>query len=65
MCEITSNVIPEEKFAARFDGLFIESNDLTQLVLGVDRDLAELQSLVDKRDEAVKRIIAEAGGDAQ
>lgn len=57
MCEIPSNVILAEEFAARFDGFSIGSNDLTQLVLGVDRDSAELRGLFDERDEAVKRMI--------
>lgn len=45
--------------AERFDGFSIGSNDLTQLVLGVDRDSAVLAPLFDERDEAVKRMIAE------
>ncbi|MDR4467596.1 MAG: phosphoenolpyruvate synthase [Nitrospira sp.] len=36
MCEIPSNVILAEEFADIFDGFSIGSNDLTQLVLGVD-----------------------------
>jgi len=59
MCEIPSNVILAEEFARRFDGFSIGSNDLTQLVLGVDRDSAELRDLFDERDEAVKRMIAD------
>ena len=59
MCEIPSNVILAEQFAERFDGFSIGSNDLTQLVLGVDRDSADLESLFDARDEAVKRMIAD------
>ena len=59
MCEIPSNVILAEQFAERFDGFSIGSNDLTQLVLGVDRDSAELRGLFDERDEAVRRMIAE------
>jgi pyruvate,water dikinase len=59
MCEIPSNVILAEEFATRFDGFSIGSNDLTQLVLGVDRDSAELAELFDERDEAVKRMIAD------
>ncbi|PWG03012.1 phosphoenolpyruvate synthase [Sphingosinicella humi] len=60
MCEIPSNVILADAFAARFDGFSIGSNDLTQLILGVDRDAAELASLFDERDEAVKRLIEQA-----
>jgi pyruvate,water dikinase len=57
MCEIPSNVLLAEEFARRFDGFSIGSNDLTQLVLGVDRDSSELAHLFDERDEAVKRMI--------
>jgi pyruvate,water dikinase len=54
MCEIPSNVILAEQFAQRFDGFSIGSNDLTQLVLGVDRDSSELSDLFEERNEAVK-----------
>ncbi|ROV58049.1 phosphoenolpyruvate synthase [Vibrio ponticus] len=57
MCEIPSNVILAEQFAARFDGFSIGSNDLTQLVLGIDRDSAELKPIFDARDDAVKCLI--------
>jgi pyruvate,water dikinase len=57
MCEIPSNVVLAEQFAARFDGFSIGSNDLTQLVLGVDRDSARLRGLFDERNEAVTRVI--------
>ena len=57
MCEIPSNVILADEFAQRFDGFSIGSNDLTQLVLGVDRDSADLAYLFDERNEAVKRMI--------
>lgn len=60
MCEIPSNVILAERFAERFDGFSIGSNDLTQLVLGVDRDSSELADVFDERDEAVKRMVREA-----
>lgn len=59
MCEIPSNIILAEKFAQRFDGFSIGSNDLTQLVLGIDRDSVELKPLFDARDEAVKIMIAQ------
>ncbi len=57
MCEIPSNVLLADKFAERFDGFSIGSNDLTQLVLGVDRDSAALADLFDEQDEAVKIAI--------
>ena len=60
MCEIPSNVILAELFAPKFDGFSIGSNDLTQLVLGVDRDSEELAGLFDERDEAVTRSISAA-----
>jgi len=59
MCEIPANVVLAEEFARRFDGFSIGSNDLTQLVLGVDRDSPALAYLFDERHEAVKRMIAQ------
>jgi pyruvate,water dikinase len=58
MCEIPSNVILAREFAQRFDGFSIGSNDLTQLILGVDRDSGKLKHLFDERDPAVMRTIA-------
>lgn len=58
MAEIPSNVILARGFAALFDGFSIGSNDLTQLVLGVDRDSERVAPLFDERDEAVKRMCA-------
>jgi pyruvate,water dikinase len=58
MCEIPSNVIMAGRFAERFDGFSIGSNDLTQLVLGVDRDSSELADLFDERNEAVREEIS-------
>jgi len=60
MCEIPANAIMAAEFAARFDGFSIGSNDLTQLVLGVDRDSGILSDLFDERDPAVKRMIEAA-----
>ena len=59
MCEIPANVFLAEEFAKRFDGFSIGSNDLTQLVLGVDRDSTILKGLFDERNEAVKTAIAQ------
>jgi pyruvate, water dikinase len=57
MAEIPANIILAREFAERFDGFSIGSNDLTQLVLGVDRDSDLLFGLFDERNEAVKRSI--------
>ena len=57
MAEIPSNIVLAEEFARRFDGFSIGSNDLTQLVLGVDRDSDEISELFDERNEAVKEMI--------
>lgn len=54
MAEIPSNIILAEEFSKLFDGFSIGSNDLTQLILGVDRDSAELAPLFDERNPAVK-----------
>jgi len=58
MAEVPSNVILADEFAQRFDGFSIGSNDLTQLVLGIDRDSDELAPLFDERNEAVKEMVA-------
>ncbi len=59
MAEIPSNIILADQFAQRFDGFSIGSNDLTQLVLGIDRDSDEMSDEFDERDPAVKRTIAD------
>jgi pyruvate,water dikinase len=58
MCEIPSNVTLAAGFAAVFDGFSIGSNDLTQLMLGVDRDSELVAHLFDERNDAVKQTIA-------
>lgn len=60
MCEIPSNVLLIEEFSNYFDGFSIGSNDLTQLVLGIDRDSALVAPLFDERNEAVKKMMAMA-----
>ena len=60
MCEIPSNVVCAAEFAEIFDGFSIGSNDLTQLMLGVDRDSQIIAHLFDERDLAVKRTISQA-----
>ena len=57
MCEIPNNVVLIDRFAEYFDGFSIGSNDLTQLVLGVDRDSEIVAFDFDERDEGVKTMI--------
>ena len=59
MCEIPSNVILAEEFADIFDGFSIGSNDLTQLILGVDRDSEIVAPIFDERNPAVMKMIAQ------
>jgi pyruvate,water dikinase len=59
MCEIPSNVILADDFAKIFDGFSIGSNDLTQLILGLDRDSELISRLYDERNPAVKDRIAD------
>jgi pyruvate,water dikinase len=65
MCEIPSNVILADEFAEIFDGFSIGSNDLTQLVLGVDRDSEIVAHIFDERNEAVKKMIVGVIGAAR
>ncbi|WP_336518410.1 phosphoenolpyruvate synthase [Pollutibacter soli] len=58
MAEIPSNAILAEKFAEVFDGFSIGSNDLTQLILGVDRDSSIINDLFSEENEAVKEMIS-------
>jgi pyruvate,water dikinase len=57
MAEIPSNAILADEFAALFDGFSIGSNDLTQLVLGVDRDSELVAPEFDERNPAVLSAI--------
>jgi len=62
MAEVPSVIFLAEKFSKYFDGFSIGSNDLTQLILGTDRDSQILPKLdkryFDERDPAVRRAIA-------
>jgi pyruvate,water dikinase len=60
MCELPANVLLAHEFLDVFDGFSIGSNDLTQLILGLDRDSGTLAHLFDERNEAVRRAIAQA-----
>ncbi len=58
MVELPTNVLLLDEFLdAGIDGVSIGSNDLTQLILGVDRDNEQLASLFDERDPAVLKAI--------
>lgn len=57
MCEIPNNVVQIDTFSRLFDGFSIGSNDLTQLVLGVDRDSEIVAFDFDERDAGVKEMI--------
>ena len=59
MCELPSNIVRALDFLQVFDGYSIGSNDLTQLVLGLDRDSGTVAYLFDERDDAVRDMIAE------
>ena len=57
MCEIPSNVILAEEYLEIFDGFSIGTNDLTQLLLGVDRDSSLVSHIYDERNPAVKKMV--------
>ncbi len=54
MVEVPSNIFLIDKFIdTGIDGISIGSNDLTQLILGVDRDNPKFGETFDERNEAV------------
>jgi pyruvate,water dikinase len=57
MCEIPNNILQIDDFAPYFDGISIGTNDLTQLILGVDRDSELVANNYDERDAGVKKMI--------
>ncbi len=58
MVEVPSNVLILDKFIeVGIDGVSIGSNDLTQLVLGIDRDSEKLADTFDERNEAVMAAV--------
>jgi pyruvate,water dikinase len=57
MCEIPSNAILADEFLQHFDGFSIGSNDMTQMVLAVDRDSGIVADAFDERDPAVKHVL--------
>jgi len=59
MAEIPSNIILADEFLEIFDGMSIGSNDLAQLILGLDRDSGIVSHVANERNEAVKKMISE------
>ncbi|MGB9763473.1 MAG: phosphoenolpyruvate synthase [Minisyncoccia bacterium] len=59
MAEIPSNVLLIDEFLDIFDGMSIGSNDLTQLIMGIDRDNSSLAKIANENNEAVKKMIRE------
>ncbi|MDD1768525.1 MAG: phosphoenolpyruvate synthase [Methanomassiliicoccales archaeon] len=59
MAEVPCNIFMAEEFADHCDGFSIGSNDLTQLIMGADRDSDRLGKMgyFDERNEAIKRAI--------
>ncbi len=60
MAEVPCNIFMADEFADHCDGFSIGSNDLTQLIMGADRDSDILAKMgyFDERNEAIKRAIA-------
>jgi len=59
MAEIPSNILLADEFLNIFDGMSIGSNDLTQLVLGLDRDSGIVTHIANENNPAVRKMIAE------
>jgi len=53
MAEVPANILMIEDFLPYVSGVSIGSNDLTQLILGIDRDSHKLAEQFDVRDPAV------------
>jgi len=59
MVEVPSTVLLIDKFIeAGIDGVSFGTNDLTMLILGIDRDDAAVQEIYDERNLAVKRALS-------
>ncbi len=59
MVEVPSTVLLIDKFIeAGVDGVSFGTNDLTMLILGIDRDDAAVQEIYDERNLAVKRALS-------
>lgn len=59
MVEVPSTVLCIDQFVAEgIDGVFFGTNDLTMLILGIDRDDASIQEIYDERNPAVLRAMS-------
>ena len=59
MVEVPSTVLLIDKFIEEgIDGISFGTNDLTMLILGIDRDDAMVQEIYDERNLAVRRAIS-------
>jgi len=59
MCEVPSTVLLIDKFIDEgVDGISFGTNDLTMLILGIDRDDASIQEIYDERNPAVLRAMS-------
>jgi pyruvate,water dikinase len=57
MCELPSNALLAAEFLEHVDGFSIGSNDMTQLVLGLDRDSSLVAGSFDERNPAVLAVL--------
>ena len=59
MAEVPSNIFMADEFSKLVDGFSIGSNDLTQLIMGADRDSGILSRMgyFDERNTAIKKAI--------
>ena len=59
MCEVPATVFLIDKFVQEgIDGISFGTNDLTMLILGIDRDDASIQEIYDERNLAVLRAMS-------
>jgi len=59
MCEVPATVLLIDKFVMEgIDGISFGTNDLTMLILGIDRDDASIQEIYDERNLAVLRAMS-------
>lgn len=59
MCEIPSNIVLADDYLDVFDGMSIGSNDLTMLMLGLDRDSSVVAHVANENNPAVKQVIGQ------